>query len=101
MCSKNAAHAHNTNNNNEYLIITLSISIFLEILKTFVKHQTFKIFLDNFEFVEIDKIMYLIYLLGIHVIMNTSGFNSGSSPGAGLQVLAQSLTHLQNNCQFL
>ena len=61
----------------------------------------FKIFLDNFEFAEIDKIMYLICLLGIHVIMNTSGLNSGSSPGAGLQVLAQNLTHLKNNCQFL
>ena len=72
----------------------------MEILKTFVKHQMFKIFFDNSEFVEIDKIMYLICLLGIHVITNTSGFNLGFSPGAGLQVLAQSLTHLKNNCQF-
>ena len=32
--------------------------------------------------------------------MNTSSFNSGSSPGSGLQVLVQSLTHLMNNCQF-
>ena len=28
---------------------------------------------------------------------NTSGFNSHSSPGADLRVLAQSLTHLKNN----
>ena len=32
---------------------------------------------------------------------NTSGFNSRFSPGADLRVLAQSLTHLRNNYQFL
>ena len=38
--------------------------------------------------------------LGIHVIMGTSSFNSGSSSSARLQVLAESLTHLLSNCQF-
>ena len=31
---------------------------------------------------------------------DTSSFNSGLSLGAGLQVLAQRLTHLNNNCPF-
>ena len=48
-------------------------------------------FIFNFDFA----------FLWIHVIMDTASFNSGSSPGAGLQVLAQSFTHLKNNYQFL
>ena len=62
----------------------------------------FKIFLDNLSLFEIkSKILFDFVYFGIHVIMNSSGFNSGSSPRAGLQVLAQILTHLMNNWQFL
>ena len=40
----------------------------------------FKIFLDNLSLFEIkSKILFDFVYFGIHVIMNSSGFNSGSS----------------------
>ena len=65
---------------------------FLNFVKTSVVQNLFGYF-------GINEII-LNCLFGIHVIMNTSSFNSGSSPTCWITGACTELTHLKNNCQF-